>query len=164
MRSTAFLIPLVLAACAQPEDDDGLTTVDLEGTERPAYDPVPAGSQPSAPAASPPAPQPIAAIPPPFQGRWGLVPADCEPGRADAKGLMEVTGEGLRFYESRGRPAELTQIDAASLRGRFAFAGEGMEWERTVTLRLVDGGEALLRSEEGTDALPQPLRYSRCRG
>lgn len=162
----AGVLALPLLACAQvgDSDNDTVTTVELEGSQRPAFDPLPAGdSTPSpAPVASPAAPQAVATIPPRFRGRWGLIAADCEAGRPDAKGLMEVTGEVLRFYESKARPAQLAQLDATTLRGRFAFTGEGMEWERTITLDLEDGGARLTRSEEGAGALPEPLRYTRC--
>lgn len=162
--SCATMLALGLTACTPSGNSDTVTTVDLEGTERPAFDPLPAGDRtPSpAPAASPATARPIAAIPPRFQGRWALVAADCERGRSDAKGLLTITGDTLRFYESRARPTRLVQTDAATVSGQYAFVGEGMEWERGVTLQLVDGGAGLIRSEEGVDALPEPLRYARC--
>ena len=42
------------------------------------------------------------------------------------------------------------------------FVGEGMEWERDVTLAVENGGETLIRREEGEGASPDAFRYSKC--
>ena len=101
-------------------------------------------------------------IPAALRGRWGLVPADCEPGRADAKGLLVIGPTRLEFYESVGTLKDIEAAGADSLRADFAFTGEGMEWQRDLLLRVEDGGEALVRREYGPDAEPEPFRYARC--
>jgi hypothetical protein len=101
-------------------------------------------------------------IPRALQGRWGLVPADCEPGRADAKGLLVIEDDSLEFYESM---AELRQVDersAGRIRADFAFTGEGISWQREMELVTRDRGETMVRREFGAEAMPEPLEYARC--
>src|SRR5215218_6684586 len=43
-------------------------------------------------------------IPASLHGRWGLTPADCTSTRGDAKGLLVISADGLKFYESRAVP------------------------------------------------------------
>ena len=94
-------------------------------------------------------------IPSQYQGRWGMVPADCEPGRSDAKGLVTINGRTMRFYESLGTLAEVRPAIATSFSGLFRYTGEGMSWTRVET--LTRSGDRLTRAtDEGT------FRYTRC--
>ncbi len=99
------------------------------------------------------------AFPKGFQGRWGLVANDCTSTRGDAKGLMTVSGDQLRFYESVGTVKVLTIKSPESVTADLAFEGEGQTWKRTIDFALADGGKTMVRSE--TDPV-QKLRYSRC--
>ena len=45
-------------------------------------------------------------IPATIQGRWGLTPADCISNRGDAKGLLIIAADSLKFYELRARPGD----------------------------------------------------------
>ena len=101
-----------------------------------------------------------AGIPATLRGRWGLVAADCEPGRADAKGLMVVSGDKLEFYESVGTLGTASERLPQSIRAGFAFTGEGMTWTREMVLET--DGETLTRTEFGPEAMPEPLRYTKC--
>lgn len=101
-------------------------------------------------------------IPAAMRGRWGMVAADCEPGRADAKGLLVIGTNRLEFYESVGTLDSLEEQTPTRIRGDFDFTGEGMEWERDVTLEVQDGGRTLIRSEAGEGAEPGPFRYTKC--
>jgi hypothetical protein len=101
-----------------------------------------------------------AGIPSMLRGQWGLVPADCEPGRADAKGLLTVSADKLKFYESVGTLGEATERTPQSVRASFAFTGEGMTWSREMSL-VVDG-TTLVRTEYGPEAMPEPLSYTKC--
>ena len=99
-------------------------------------------------------------IPEQFRGRWALVPADCK-GDAAAKGLLVINDARLTFYESRGT---LDRIDAWEPANRFTanygFSGEGMNWERVITLER--NGPKLRRTEEGGEEGPVDLTYTRC--
>src|SRR5690348_15465056 len=64
-------------------------------------------------------------IPAAFHGRWGLTPADCMPNRSDAKGLLIVSADGMRFYEARAKPSGELRFTPKSVSGSFAFSGEG---------------------------------------
>lgn len=101
-----------------------------------------------------------AGIPSSLRGRWGLVAADCEPGRADAKGLLVVSADKLEFYESVGTLGTVSERLPQTLRANFAFTGEGMTWTREMSLE--SDGKTLVRTEYGADAMPEPLRYTKC--
>ena len=101
-------------------------------------------------------------IPETVQGRWGLVPADCEPGRSDAKGLLVIGATQLRFYESTGTLGKIEERDASRIRAAFEFSGEGMTWRRDAILDVQDGGQTLIRREYGQGAAPGQFRYCRC--
>ncbi|AKH44012.1 hypothetical protein FHS61_001327 [Altererythrobacter atlanticus] len=101
-------------------------------------------------------------IPPALRGRWGMNAADCEPGRADAKGLLAISPNELEFYESVGQLIDIDEIDDSRIAATFAFTGEGMEWEQQVTLDAQDSGTVLIRREYGKDAAPGPFRYEKC--
>jgi hypothetical protein len=99
-------------------------------------------------------------IPEQFRGRWGLVAADCK-GGAVAKGLLTIDDSRLVFYESRG---VLDRIDAWQPASRFTanygFRGEGLEWERLITLERT--GNKLRRTEQGGEEGPVDLTYTAC--
>ena len=109
-----------------------------------------------------PTPTPLPTeIPADYQGRWGLTAADCSADRA-TEGLLEITTNELRFYESVGTLESVTGATGGRVRGEFAFTGEGMEWEREVVLDLRSGGSVLVRREFGGDVEPLPTNYTRC--
>ena len=104
---------------------------------------------------TPPAPA-EASIPAQYQGRWGMVPADCDPARADNKGLITIDGKTIKFYESRATLKEQRPAIATSFAGLFSFTGEGQEWSRVETLTRT--GDSLKRADdEGS------YNYTRCR-
>ncbi|GAA4722406.1 hypothetical protein H9L13_10650 [Sphingomonas lutea] len=110
--------------------------------------PIPAGADPPAPGAR---------IPAALQGRWGMVPGDCTSTRGDAKGLLTISADQLRFYESRAVPGSDVEGDGNSVRGTFNFTGEGQEWTRFVTLRAE--GNRLTRTESNPTA---SYNYVKC--
>ena len=101
-------------------------------------------------------------VPEGMRGRWGLVPDDCLPPRADAKGLMVVDAASLVFYEARGALRSVSSGSATRLRATFAMTGEGMRWDREQSFALDPANDVLVRQEFGRDAIPQPLTYHRC--
>ena len=127
-------------------------------------EPVPqAQESDAAPAASAALPGPLpATIPAEFQGRWGLVPADCTSTRGDAKGLLVVGANSLKFYESVAKLSLVREASAVGLLGDFAFTGEGQEWTARAQLTLELGGKEMILTETAVDPPSVPLRYTRC--
>ncbi|MBN9507289.1 MAG: hypothetical protein J0I69_14845 [Altererythrobacter sp.] len=154
MKRLAFplLALTALAACDRGAPDDTQTPAASEA----------AIESPSA-GITTPSPTPVpSTIPAAIQGRWGMVPADCDPARDDAKGLLTIGPTKLEFYESVGTLTSIAEASASRIRASFAFTGEGMEWQRDETLDVQDNGQTLIRREYGEDAAPGPLRYSKC--
>lgn len=102
------------------------------------------------------------AFPKSFQGRWGLVAGDCTSTRGDAKGLLEISEDRLRFYESRATPTHVVEKDASRMVADFDFSGEGQRWQRRLILDVEDNGRTLIHRDQGPDAAPGPFRYRRC--
>lgn len=162
---------LLLASCGGPSTETGQDKSADEGeaTQATVQQPVPENltddprneAVPLEPPAAGATPKPAALteFPATFQGRWGLVPADCEPGRSDAKGLMEVGPKSLRDYESRGNVTRLLERDGGGVEAVLAFTGEGMEWTSTQAFTLQQGGRALVREERSP---PTSLHYTKC--
>jgi hypothetical protein len=96
-------------------------------------------------------------IPAALHGRWGMTPDDCTSTRGDAKGLLLIDGQQLRFFESTARPARNVKMSADTLSADFAFAGEGMTWTKFETLQVRDG--RLTRTESSPMA---SFTYVRC--
>ncbi|RVQ67134.1 hypothetical protein EKN06_09460 [Croceicoccus ponticola] len=101
-------------------------------------------------------------IPSALRGRWGMNANDCDASRSDAKGLLTIGDQTLKFYESVGTLTKTAERDATRLRGTFAFTGEGQTWQRDVVLDAQDGNTVLIRREYGDGAAPGPFRYERC--
>jgi hypothetical protein len=157
MRQLVSAAVLLLAACggadeaALPSGDESSIPAEPDGGVGDAATPAVEPSEASA-----------TGIPERLRGRWGLVAADCEPGRSDAKGLLVVGDDKLEFYESVGTLGGASERTPTRLRASFAFTGEGMNWTRDMLLEIEDDGEALIRQEFGADAAPNPFRYRRC--
>lgn len=96
-------------------------------------------------------------IPASLHGRWGLTPGDCTSTRGDAKGLLVVSGDALKFYESLAKPAGPLKTSPNSASGEFAFTGEGMTWKKFEALELQAG--KLVRTESDPMA---SFTYARC--
>ena len=160
----ALVMTLALAACGDPaeEADDPLVAetpipVEPDGGIGDGATPLPQARQTEGSGI------PEFGIPAAVQGRWGMNANDCDPAQADvAKGLMVVSATTLTFYESLGRLGAIESRADDSIRAKFGFTGEGMEWSNTVTLSLQDGGETLVRRETGEEGSAGPVRYTKC--
>lgn len=160
MRVPFFSLALVLAVAAcggrDPVDDKAAAKTaglpDINATAPSASGEPHVDTQPAKPL-----PTPSAAIPPALQGRWGLTPADCMPGRSDAKGLLTITADDLHFYESRAVPAADVASDANSISGNFAYTGEGQSWTKYQALKVEKG--RLTRTETKPSA---SFTYAKC--
>ncbi len=166
MRYGMFLFPLALAACgssdeaannAQAQDGAGVEAAPAALQDDPGNAVVPIGNTVSAL----PAAVAVAAVPAAFRGRWGMVPNDCDPARADNKGLMTVTADTLRFYESRATVADAKQA-GTTLNATLSFSGEGQTWRQDGRLVLLDDGRTLVRDGTGEGMEGGPFRYSKC--
>lgn len=152
---------LALTACSREPD--------AENSDAPT---AAAGTGSTTPISEPQGPAPLptpweaegtgAAIPTALRGRWGLVPADCTSTRGDAKGLLEVSAGQLKFYESVAKLGAVKEAGETRLRATFDFSGEGQSWAQDVVLDAQDGGQVLIRRDYGPDAMPGPLKYTRC--
>lgn len=117
----------------------GLNEADDAGSEQP--------SPPGTPEAS--------MIPSQYRGRWGMVAADCDRSRSDAKGAITVGERTILFYESTATLKEQRPAIATSFSGLFDFTGEGQNWQKVMTFTRT--GDTLKRAEEsGT------FTYTRC--
>jgi hypothetical protein len=96
-------------------------------------------------------------IPAALRGRWGMTPGDCISTRGDAKGLLEIGPDYLKFYESRAVPGTSIETEANAISGNWNFAGEGQQWSRYVSLQLQ--GKVLNRTERNPVA---SYNYARC--
>lgn len=103
----------------------------------------------------------VETIPANLQGNWGMNAADCE-GGASAKGLLEIDGTTLTFYESVGTLGEVDNASPGSIHAEFAFEGEGMEWTREMKLETRENGQVLVRQEFGNEAMPGAIEYRKC--
>ena len=175
ITATTALLALALAACQQndpnniaidegknanaeietlPPDEGNDETAEANanananGSSNEADD---AGSEQPSPPGTPEA----SMIPGQYRGRWGMVAADCDRNRSDAKGAITIGERTIIFYESRATLKERRPAIATSFAGLFSFTGEGQSWEKVQTLTRT--GNTLKRAEEtGT------FTYTRC--
>jgi hypothetical protein len=84
-----------------------------------------------------------------------MVANDCQPGRADAKGLITIDDKTVKFYEAVATLMEQRPAIATSFAGQFDFTGEGQNWKKVMTFTRT--GDKLTRSEEGGT-----FTYTRC--
>jgi hypothetical protein len=155
---------VLLVSCNQAEQrapsDDAPTAEAPAGIDTIAA-PVPTVSQEKAATDVPP-PALAVGIPGLVQGRWGLVAADCEAGRSDAKGLLLIGPETLKFYEARGTLANVKERNESRIFATYRYSAEGTEFSRDETLDVQDGGKTLIRREYGEASAPGVFKYARC--
>ena len=159
----AFGALVVICGCSRDQDAGAVGPSEAAMATSAAPDAVEAAIEAAetAPAGSDAAGADQAAIPPAIRGRWGLVPADCTSTRGDAKGLLVIGPDSMRFYEATATLGSVSAVGADRLRAEFAYTGEGQQWTREQSLTVADAGKTLTRREFGQGAMPQ-LRYTRC--
>jgi len=158
MKIVPVVFAFALAACDRPDPvaDNANNVEALPTVNEPA--PNPTGAPPAnAASADGSVPAPAGRIPAEVQGRWGLTPRDCTSTHGDAKGLLVVEPDRLRFYESRAVPSPGIEVAADSVSGNFAFTGEGQEWTKYLTLERQ--GDKLVRTQRDPVAT---FTYVRC--
>jgi hypothetical protein len=161
----AFLLGAVACGKNEPVDKDaenaaGLDQVVAEANataeavhEQADETPPAPGTHQSEPVLAQPTPGDI--IPAHYQGRWGMVPADCTSTRGDAKGLMTIGDTSIKFYESTATLTKRRPVIATSFSGLFAFRGEGEAWEKVMT--FTRSGNTLKRADQDGS-----FTYKRC--
>jgi len=73
------------------------------------------------------------------------------------EGLLVVSSNELRFYESRAVPTSGAQADNDSINGDFDFTGEGQSWTKFETLERRK--DRLVRTESNPAA---SYTYAKC--
>ena len=152
------LIVVSIAACSDqgdPVDDRADNSIGLPDVNAAA--PSASGEPHVDTTPAKPLPASTEKIPAALQGRWGLTPADCTSTRGDAKGLLVVSADGLKFYESRAVPVAGSHGGNDSFGGDFAFTGEGQSWTKYQALKVK--GAVLTRTETNPGA---SFSYAKC--
>lgn len=150
---------LALIACGQQTDTQSNIDAPSENVVLPADE----GSMAGAPSPEGTDTTEADVIPAGLRGRWGMNANDCDPAQASAaKGLMEIDDTSIKFYESRAVVTSIEDREDTRIKASFDMTGEGMTWQRDMTLDVQDGGNTLIRREYGEGALPGPLKYQRC--
>ena len=98
-------------------------------------------------------------IPAAFRGRWGMAPDDCTSTRGDAKGLIIVDEDSIKFFESQATLTKVTGSFPENFTGTFAFTGEGENWTNSQNLKLTGSSNTLVRKQSD---IAQPFTYKRC--
>ena len=156
------MLTLGLAACSSPDTSSVSGNDSASGNE---VAPIGAAAAPEVvtPVASP-APAPSATpkaqattFPAAFRGRWGMNANDCDPKRDDNKGLITVSADAIKFYESRAKLSTLTVSTPTRIGTDLAFNGEGQTWQSRTVFELEGGGKTLIRAEESDS-----YTYTRC--
>lgn len=158
--ATGVLLALALVACRQgPDDNFAIDESNSLNAEIETLPPDEGNEETAAANAAnmPVPPNPVTAdIPVQYHGRWGMTLADCTSTRGDAKGLIDIGDQTIKFYEAVATLREQRPAIATSFSGLFSFTGEGQNWEKVMTFTRT--GDTLKRAEEaGT------FTYTRCR-
>ena len=164
MRMLPLLaLTLSLAACGSPEtaaNNDASADVPPASQQAAVPAELQVDNSRQAVPVTLPTPTAIDTLPAAFRGRWGMVPNDCDP-KLDymAKGLVAITADGLKFYESRATIGDLKQVTPTRVQAMLTYNGEGQTWQKATTLTLQDDGKTLIREE--TDPATADT-YSKC--
>ena len=149
---------LTIVACGgrDPVAKEANNTAGLPAINDAVPDATGAPPEKAAPAST--APSAATGIPAALHGRWGLAPMDCTSTQGDAKGLLIVSADTIKFYESRAVPGANAQSSPDSISGDFSFTGEGQTWTKFEAFTLK--GDELVRTESNPMA---SFTYARCK-
>lgn len=162
------LLALAIAACQQPADDGNITIdneINAAGADIEALPPSEESGDPDV-VDEPDEDDGVGSddpgetvIPAAFRGRWGMVPADCTSTRGDAKGLIVIGPNSIKFYESLATLTKVTMNAPENFTGDFSFIGEGQTWTKSQNLKLTGSSNTLIRSDTEPAA---SYSYKRC--
>jgi hypothetical protein len=99
------------------------------------------------------------ALPPAFQGRWGLRAADCDYSVRAPEGLLVLQPKALKFYEFTAKIDSLAKTSDYAVTARLSWGKDDQQQIAVQTLSLVNGGTALLRTEQSPT---KTYHYQRC--
>ena len=146
--ATAALLALALAACQQ--NDPNNIAIDEGNSRNAEVETLPPDetvtNDSDVTGNSAPTDAVSASIPVKYHGRWGMVPADCTSTRGDAKGLIDVGPQTIKFFEAVATLQGQRPAVPESFSGLFAFTGEGQSWQKVMTFTRT--GDSLKRAEE----------------
>jgi hypothetical protein len=160
MRAIALLtVAVALAGCHRGDQSSG-----ADNRAEAAIDNAVASNRAAATLNGLPVPPPKAQavvneIPPSFVGRWGMTKADCDPDSMAVKGLLTITPDALKFWESKGRVQRIVHHSPYDISLDLDMTGEGQSWTNTTRLTLDAATTVLIRTEAGK---PDHYRYQRC--
>ena len=156
----AMAMLLALAGCQQGNDDN--IAIDETNTANAEIETLPPDEGNDQTAEANAANEPRAgalAIPAAFHGRWGMVPDDCTSTRGDAKDLIIVDEDSIKFFDSNATLTKVTLNAPENFTGTFAFTGEGESWTNSQNLKLTGSSNTLIRKQSD---VAQPFTYKRC--
>jgi hypothetical protein len=155
--SCAAMLAVFACSSRDPVDDKAKNTAGLPAIDDAVPDASGAPPERTQAVIAPAPVRPSTLIPAALQGRWGLAPNDCTSTKGDAKGLLIVGPDSLKFYESRAVPGGNGQTSHDSISGDFHFTGEGQTWTKFEVLELQK--QQLVRTESNPMA---SFTYARC--
>lgn len=160
--SLSLVALLALSACDSTSPDTAPTGEPSSSDALPAPSETASATPSPAPTATSTTPA-VSGFPAAMQGRWGLVAADCTSQAGDNKGMITVSASEIRFYESIAEIQTVKESSATRLRATLAYEGEGMKWNRDALLQAKPATNQLVLEEFGSDAVPGPRTYTRCK-
>lgn len=111
-----------------------------------------------------PVPKPMAAalkyaLPPAFDGRWGITKADCDYNKLSRTGLLTIDSSTLNFYQSKANVMEIDRHSPYDVTVRLRIKGPGQGWSRVTEFKLDAAGTQLVRIARSPARI---YRYRRC--
>lgn len=159
MKNITFtLLSLALAACSgeqQATSNEAKAEAAVAKIEASATGNV----APGLPIADKQAKLDPSALPPAFEGRWGMKPEDCDIARSDTRGLLSVTGSKLTFYDAAATATVIGGSSRYKVVADLALSDRGRKWQRRDTFELTNAGTVLQRTEQDTG---KTYRYEHC--
>ena len=153
--SSALLLAVAACGPRSPVDENARDTAGLSVADVSA--PSAMGEPHAATAPTMASASPAATLPASPQGRWALSPTDCTSALSDAKGLLVINPNELRFYESKAVPSEVVAADPGSISATFVFTGKGRSWAKYESLKI--DKNVLVRTEAKPTA---SFSYAKC--
>jgi hypothetical protein len=169
VRAALICTLIALSACSgkAPESADNKAAI-TDTNEAKADAAIENIVQVSGPNALPPGvpvskPSPTArdpnALPPQFQGRWGLRASDCDYSVRAPEGLLVIQPKALKFYRFAAKIDSLQKQSDYAVTAHLTWGPDDHQQNGVQKLSLATGGIILLRTEQSP---AKTYRYQRC--